>query len=115
MPDTDQTDLDAVETELADAHARYVARGREIISTEMARARQMASDSPHVAALIPHIENALHNLFSHLVTSPLEYADHQRAVAETAAADAAAAEQTEPPTVAEVEQPAPPSKDDIVL
>ena len=59
------------------------ARAHQIINDHMDRAKAAADSSPAIRLLIPSIRTTLHDLFDHMVTSPLEYADHQAAIAAT--------------------------------
>lgn len=67
----------------AEAQTAWRAKAHQIINEHMDRAKSAADSSPAIRLLIPSIRTALHDLFDHMVSSPLEYADHQRAIAET--------------------------------
>lgn len=65
----------------------WLAQGHQIIRDNLARAR--AVGSPIVAQLLPTIEATFHDLLSHMMTSPDDYAAHKAAVAAQADADRA--------------------------
>ena len=53
------------------AAERFVARGHDIITTELGRARALAATYPQVAALLPVIEGTLRSLWGHMTTPPV--------------------------------------------